>query len=273
MATIHLMQGFIGFGKTTVAQKLEKDLPAVRLTHDDIMLKRYGRAPDDFDVKYKIVDDYIKAKTKELIENGTDVILDYGLWSKAKRKEYYEFAKSLTPDVIFHVLDTDLNVAKQRCINRSKTDEDSLFIDANAFDGLLKHYEPWEDSENYPVVLHNTSVYKYIGKTVWVKMDRPLGSKHPKHGFEYPVNYGFLPYTVSGDGEELDAYVLGVQEPLDRFIGKCVAVVHRTDDDDDKLIVVPHGQEISDKQIEEDVAFQEKWFKHKLVRNPKENDK
>ena len=57
----------------------------------------------------------------------------------------------------------------------------------------------------------------YLKKIVKVKIDRPLGSKHPKHGFEYEVNYGFVPGTVSGDGEELDCYVLGVDEPLEEF--------------------------------------------------------
>ena len=52
--------------------------------------------------------------------------------------------------------------------------------------------------------MHNTS--NYLGQTVSVVMDRPLGSKHPKHGFIYPVNYGYIPNTISGDGEELDAY-------------------------------------------------------------------
>ena len=42
----------------------------------------------------------------------------------------------------------------------------------------------------------------YIGKIIGVKIDRELGSKHPKHGFIYPVNYGFVPNTISGDGEE-----------------------------------------------------------------------
>ena len=59
----------------------------------------------------------------------------------------------------------------------------------------------------------------YLGKIVNVTMDRPLGSKHPKHGFIYPVNYGYIPNTISGDGEELDAYVLGVHEPLETFEG------------------------------------------------------
>lgn len=55
---------------------------------------------------------------------------------------------------------------------------------------------------------------EFLNKKVTVKMDRPMGSKHPKHGFIYPVNYGYIPNTLSGDGEELDAYVLGVFEPL-----------------------------------------------------------
>lgn len=54
----------------------------------------------------------------------------------------------------------------------------------------------------------------YLNKDVLVKIDRKLGSKHPKHGFIYTLNYGYIPNTISGDGEELDAYVLGVYEPL-----------------------------------------------------------
>ena len=106
----------------------------------------------------------------------------------------------------------------------------------------------------------------YIGKIVKVKMDRPLGTKHPKHGFVYEVNYGFVPDTVSGDGEELDVYVLGVDAALDEFEGECVAMIHRTDDDDDKLIVVSQGKTISDEEIEKQTAFQEKWFNHIIIR-------
>ena len=106
----------------------------------------------------------------------------------------------------------------------------------------------------------------FLNKIVEVKMDRPLGSKHPKHGFVYEVNYGFIPNTVSGDGEELDAYVLLVDESLETFEGRVVAVVHRTNDDDDKLVVVPDGQDISDEEIEKAVAFQEQWFTHEILR-------
>ncbi len=106
-----------------------------------------------------------------------------------------------------------------------------------------------------------------IGKIVTVVMDRPLGSKHPKHGFVYPVNYGYIPNTLSGDGEELDAYVLGESKPLQTFTGRVVAIIHRTDDNDDKLIVVKDGTCLNDEQIRQATHFQEQYFHSVILRN------
>ena len=106
----------------------------------------------------------------------------------------------------------------------------------------------------------------YIGKIVNVVVDRPFGSKHPKHKFIYPVNYGYIPNTMSGDGEEWDCYVLGVFEPVERINGKCIAVIHRTDDDDDKLVVVPDGKQYSDDAINALTEFQERFFNHNIIR-------
>lgn len=106
----------------------------------------------------------------------------------------------------------------------------------------------------------------FLGKIVTVKMDRQMGSHHPKHGFIYPVNYGFVPNTISGDGEELDAYVLGEFEPLDEFIGKVIAVLHRTNDDDDKLIVCDNNRDFTDDQIDALTEFQERFFEHEIWR-------
>lgn len=107
---------------------------------------------------------------------------------------------------------------------------------------------------------------KYIGKIVTVEIDRPFGGKHPERDTIYPVNYGFIPNTVSGDGEELDCYVLGVFEPVKEFTGKCIAVIQRTDDNDDKLVVVPEGKEYSDDAINALVEFQERYFNHIIIR-------
>lgn len=109
-------------------------------------------------------------------------------------------------------------------------------------------------------------VKDYLNKIVEVKMDRPMGSKHPKIGFIYPVNYGYIPNTVSGDGEELDAYVLGVHEPLDTFSGRVIAIIHRLNDNDDKLVVVPDGKMYSDEQIRDLTEFQEAYFISEIYR-------
>lgn len=107
---------------------------------------------------------------------------------------------------------------------------------------------------------------EYIGKVINVKIDRKMGSAHPKHGFIYPVNYGYVPGTISADGEELDCYVLGVFQPVEEYTGKCIAIVHRTNDDDDKLIIVPEEREYTDEQINALVEFQERFFEHEILR-------
>lgn len=106
----------------------------------------------------------------------------------------------------------------------------------------------------------------YLGKNISIGIDRKLGTKHPKHGFIYMVNYGYVPNTVSGDGEELDAYLLGVFEPVDEFIGKVIAVIHRTNDDDDKLVVVPDDRKYSDDAIRALTEFQEQYFESVIIR-------
>ena len=106
-----------------------------------------------------------------------------------------------------------------------------------------------------------------LGKIVTVKIDRPIGSVHPEYNdMVYPVNYGYIEGTVSGDGEELDAYVLGEHKPLESFTGRVVAVIHRTNDNDDKLVVMADGRNYSDDQIEALTEFQEQFFKHIILR-------
>ena len=108
----------------------------------------------------------------------------------------------------------------------------------------------------------------YLGKEVTVLIDRPLGSPHPKHGFVYLLNYGYIPGVISPDGEELDAYILGVFEPIERYRGCCIAVVHRTNEDDDKLVVTPKGKKYTDDQIRALTEFQERFHRSRIIRNP-----
>lgn len=111
-----------------------------------------------------------------------------------------------------------------------------------------------------------TNAKDYLGKEVEVIMDRKLGTTHPKHGFIYMLNYGYIPNTLSPDGEELDAYVLGCFEPIDSFKGKVIAYINRINDNDDKLIVVPSNKNYTDEQIIALTEFQERFFKSKIIR-------
>ena len=106
----------------------------------------------------------------------------------------------------------------------------------------------------------------YLNQEVEVVIDRPLGSNHPQHDFIYLLNYGFIPNTISGDGEELDAYVLGVFEPVEKFCGHVITIIHLTNDNDDKLIVVPSGISYSDEQIRALTEFQERFFDSIIIR-------
>ena len=107
---------------------------------------------------------------------------------------------------------------------------------------------------------------KLLGTQVTVTIDRPFGSTHPKHGFMYAVNYGYVAGIQAPDGEDLDAYVLGVDGAMDTFIGTCIAIAHRRDDNDDKLIVVPEGVTMADEEILSAIHFQEQWFDTVILR-------
>jgi len=107
----------------------------------------------------------------------------------------------------------------------------------------------------------------FLQKTVFAKIERPLGSRHPKHGFLYLLNYGHVPDTLAPDGEELDVYVVGIFEPVDTFEGFCIAVIQRLDDQDDKLILAPKGKNYTDEQLLALTEFQEQFFKPIIIRS------
>ena len=111
----------------------------------------------------------------------------------------------------------------------------------------------------------------YLDTKIKIIIDRPLGSKHPKYNYIYPVNYGFVPNTISSDGEELDAYLLGVSKPVKEFEGECIAIIHRTNDNDDKLIIVPVDKKYTDEEINALVEFQEQYFEHIIIRKNTNN--
>ena len=105
-----------------------------------------------------------------------------------------------------------------------------------------------------------------IGSIVKVIVDRPLGTFHPKQkDIYYSVNYGYIPDVIAPDGEEQDAYILGVDEPVTEFVGRVIAIIHRLNDIEDKWVVVPQGKSFTKEEIANSVAFQEKFFDTEIV--------
>ena len=104
-----------------------------------------------------------------------------------------------------------------------------------------------------------------IGNIVKVIVDRPLGSYHPKHkDIFYPINYGYIEGIIAPDGEEQDAYILGVDVPVKEFEGKIIAIIHRYDDVEEKWVVAPENMSFTKEEIMEQVGFQEKYFKSEV---------
>ena len=104
-----------------------------------------------------------------------------------------------------------------------------------------------------------------IGNIVKVTVDRPLGSYHPKHkDIYYPINYGYIEDIIAPDGEEQDAYILGVNEPIKEFVGRIIAIIHRFDDVEEKWVVVPEDVSFTKEEIMQQVEFQEKYFKSEI---------
>lgn len=105
-----------------------------------------------------------------------------------------------------------------------------------------------------------------IGDIVTVTVDRPLGSYHPEYkDMYYPINYGYIEGIIAPDGEEQDAYILGVNEAVKKFTGKIIAVVHRFDDIEEKWIVCPENFSFSKDEIMKQIQFQERYYKSEII--------
>ncbi len=105
-------------------------------------------------------------------------------------------------------------------------------------------------------------VKSYLGKTVTIGIDRPIGYIHRKGAktLHYPINYGYIPGVLGGDDEELDVYLLGVDHPVDTFTCRIIGIVHRRDDVEDKLIGAPEGVFLTSAEMADAVHFQEQYY-------------
>lgn len=109
--------------------------------------------------------------------------------------------------------------------------------------------------------LRKALVKSFLGKTVDLIIDRPIGSMHPEYpDLIYPVNYGYIPNVFSRDGKELDVYLLGVDIPVSEYTARIIGIIHRLNDTEDKLVAAPENVPFTKETIAEAVQFQEQYF-------------
>ena len=107
----------------------------------------------------------------------------------------------------------------------------------------------------------------YLGQVVDIEIDRPVGYVHRKGDktLVYPINYGYIPDVLGGDGEDLDVFLLGVREPVKSYRGRIVGIVLRADDVEDKLIMAPEGMTPTVAEMTEAVHFPERYYDSRVV--------
>ena len=101
-------------------------------------------------------------------------------------------------------------------------------------------------------------VRSYLGKTVDILIDRPLGYIYENEN--YPINCGFIPGITGGDGEKIGVYLIGVDEPVSKYTAKIIGIVHREYHSEDKLVAAPEGKEFTKAEIEEKIKFREENY-------------
>lgn len=153
MPTIHFMHGFIGSGKTTIAKKLEQELPAIRFNNDELMVALYGRHVPEYKFKtfYQRIDKLIWNLTKKMVELGNDVIIDLGFWSRGARDYARKRAKDMGADFKFYNIYTPFDKALERTLKRTEN-QSEIFIDENCFNERKKQFEPMSEDEEFVLI-------------------------------------------------------------------------------------------------------------------------
>ena len=119
-----------------------------------------------------------------------------------------------------------------------------------------------ESLGNMSLKERHEQVEEYLGKDVRIEIDRPIGYVHHKgeKTLVYPINYGYIPGVLGGDGEELDVFLIGVNEPVTSYIGRIIGIIYRADDVEDKLVMAPSEKMFTAEEIARAVYFQEKYY-------------
>ena len=131
MATLHLMVGLPCSGKTTLAQKLEREQAALRLTPDEWHVRLFGQDAEEpeHDARHGLIEAMLWTIASRALELGTNVILDFGFWAREEREDYRSRAKQLGASSEVHFLDVSADELMHRlAVRNAQPSQASFFI-------------------------------------------------------------------------------------------------------------------------------------------------
>jgi predicted kinase len=138
MATLFLTCGLPGAGKTTLARELERRRDALRLTADDWLRHLFGPGSrEDLDAHRTGVEALQWEVALRVLELGRDVIVDWGVWTRAERDRYRSEAQAGGVSVVLLLLDPPHEVLWQRIQGRAA---DGGFVPTEA---ELRLWDTW----------------------------------------------------------------------------------------------------------------------------------
>ncbi|AWN54101.1 AAA family ATPase [Methylobacterium sp. 17Sr1-1] len=149
MATAHLLFGFLGSGKTTLARDLEHRHRAVRFTPDEWMARLFGENPpaETFPLHAAAILDLMEPIWTRCLRLGVDVVLDYGFWRRAERDHARRLAEGCGARALLYRVECSEEEARRRVAARNERAERSLFIAPETFDVLKERLEPLQADE------------------------------------------------------------------------------------------------------------------------------
>ncbi|MBX3084564.1 MAG: ATP-binding protein [Anaerolineae bacterium] len=115
------MVGLPCSGKTTLAQKLEREQSALRLTVDEWHIQLFGQDAEDpeHNARHSLIEMMLWKTASRALELGTNVILDFGFWAREEREDYRSRAKALGASSEVHFLDVPTDELMRRLAARN----------------------------------------------------------------------------------------------------------------------------------------------------------
>ena len=122
MATLHMMVGLPGSGKTTEAKKLEQEHKALRLTPDEWQYFLFGHDINELehDERHTKIEELMWEVAVKVLKLGCDVILDFGFWTRSERDEFRRKAHSFGADSKIHYMNVPNYVIWERLDARNQ---------------------------------------------------------------------------------------------------------------------------------------------------------